>query len=137
MNMRLLPACTPRVDSGVVQFGDDWPGLFLRGDRALLMAQVLTRVFERLPSTNDVMSEFDRGAILGLASLCAEVEYRPTDTCPRCQGELQPGEALQNTLVGYPDFPGDDHAVTVSPTGPARMVPVLKCTSCGYSRTTG
>jgi hypothetical protein len=24
----------PRVETGAVQFGDDWPGLFIRGDNA-------------------------------------------------------------------------------------------------------
>ncbi len=32
---------TDRIESGVVQFGDDWPGLFLRGDDAFALAQVL------------------------------------------------------------------------------------------------
>ena len=29
------PADLPRVETGAVQFGNDWPGLFLRGDNAL------------------------------------------------------------------------------------------------------
>jgi hypothetical protein len=35
----LLPAPQglPRVETGAVQFGDDWPGLFLRGDNALAL----------------------------------------------------------------------------------------------------
>jgi hypothetical protein len=28
------PLGLPRVETGAVQFGDDWPGLFLRGDSA-------------------------------------------------------------------------------------------------------
>lgn len=26
---------SPRAETGVVQFGDDWPGVFVRGDNAL------------------------------------------------------------------------------------------------------
>jgi hypothetical protein len=43
------------------------------------------------------------------------------------------GHALQNTLTGVPDFPGDNHPVTVSRTGPAQVVACLKCIKCGYS----
>lgn len=30
-----------RVETGVIQFGDDWPGLFIRGDSALYLGSVL------------------------------------------------------------------------------------------------
>lgn len=32
--VRWLPAATPRVETGPTQFGDDWPGVFIRGDNA-------------------------------------------------------------------------------------------------------
>ena len=32
--MRIFPEQTERVESGPIQFGNDWPGLFLRGDDA-------------------------------------------------------------------------------------------------------
>lgn len=28
----------PRVETGAVQFGNDWPGLFIRGDAAFVLA---------------------------------------------------------------------------------------------------
>lgn len=28
----------PHIESGVVQFGDDWPGVYLRGDRSCMLA---------------------------------------------------------------------------------------------------
>jgi len=31
-DVRLLPKQEPRIETGVTQFGDDWQGLFLRGD---------------------------------------------------------------------------------------------------------
>jgi hypothetical protein len=39
MNIQMLPAPLelPRVETGAVQFGDDWPGLFIRGDNALAL----------------------------------------------------------------------------------------------------
>ncbi len=33
-NITKLPAHPGRVETGPVQFGDDWPGVFIRGDRA-------------------------------------------------------------------------------------------------------
>lgn len=33
-----------RVETGVVQFGDDWPGIFLRGDHALAFAMELRQL---------------------------------------------------------------------------------------------
>lgn len=30
-----------RVESGVVQFGEDWPGVFIRGDEALALAHMI------------------------------------------------------------------------------------------------
>lgn len=33
-DVRQLPAVEKRVETGAVQFGDDWPGLFVRGDDA-------------------------------------------------------------------------------------------------------
>jgi hypothetical protein len=31
-NIRKLPEQKDRVETGAIQFGDDWPGLFVRGD---------------------------------------------------------------------------------------------------------
>lgn len=42
--IRELPACDPRVEDGPVQFGQDWPGLFFRGDTAMNYAHHL-RIF--------------------------------------------------------------------------------------------
>ena len=61
----------------------------------------------------------------------------PSPRCPRCRTQLRRGQALRNTLVGSPDFPGDtgsEAGCTVSASGPAVLVPCWKCRSCGYSR---
>jgi len=57
--------------------------------------------------------------------------------CRRCSTPLVMGKALQNTLVGFPDFPGDtgrEAGCTLSYSGEAKMIDVLKCPACGYSR---
>lgn len=33
--IRYLPQQDKRVETGVTQFGDDWPGVFIRGDSAM------------------------------------------------------------------------------------------------------
>jgi hypothetical protein len=39
---------TDRVPSGAVQFGSDWPGLFLRGDHALKVAMCVRHLQKEL-----------------------------------------------------------------------------------------
>lgn len=32
------PPADGRIETGALQFGDDWPGIFIRGDNAMFMA---------------------------------------------------------------------------------------------------
>ena len=34
----------PRLETGPVKFGDDWTGIFIRGDEALAIASILKRM---------------------------------------------------------------------------------------------
>ena len=44
--MRALPKPRDgRVETGVVQFGGDWPGVFVRGDDALALAHQIDALF--------------------------------------------------------------------------------------------
>jgi len=40
-DIRKVPAVEPRVETGPIQFGDDWPGTFIRGDNAFAYAMYL------------------------------------------------------------------------------------------------
>lgn len=42
------PALLDRVETGPVQFGSDWPGLFIRGEHALVLAQSLLDLVDLL-----------------------------------------------------------------------------------------
>lgn len=56
--------------------------------------------------------------------------------CKKCHIEMEKGTALENTLVGFPDFPGDtglEDGCTMSRVGPPQIVPCWKCPQCGYS----
>lgn len=46
---------------------------------------------------------------------------------------MKRGVALEPTLTGIPDFPGDTHPVTLSANGPGRLVMCMKCVKCGWS----
>lgn len=39
--LRTLALLKSRVETGPLQFGDDWPGLFIRGDECAAIAQWL------------------------------------------------------------------------------------------------
>lgn len=48
--IRKLPAAEDgRVETGPVQFGDDWPGIFIRGDNAFGYAMALQEAMEIIP----------------------------------------------------------------------------------------
>jgi len=44
------PTNIERVETGPVQFGDDWPGTFIRGDNALTFAHMLGEAMSFIPS---------------------------------------------------------------------------------------
>ena len=54
-------------------------------------------------------------------------------SCPSgAPGKMRRGTAMVSTMTGTPDFFGGS-VVTVSPGGPGKVVPVLKCNKCGWS----
>lgn len=61
--------------------------------------------------------------------------------CYRCGDMMILGQAMMNTLVGHDDFGGESkirpipRGVTVSRSGPAILVEVMKCKTCGRSIT--
>lgn len=42
-DLRKIPLKGKRVETGPTQFGDDWPGIFIRGDNAIHFAHRLRR----------------------------------------------------------------------------------------------
>jgi len=79
----------------------------------------------------------DCGRSVGSSPCCEKRAVPITDStlCPKCKIALVPGHAIENTLTGFPDFPGDPYPVTVSPGGPGKLIACMKCAVCGYSRT--
>ena len=57
-----------RVETGPIQFGDDWPGLFIRGNRAFYYAFRLAMQLGKVP----VNSKIDVSLIKDLVELLLE-----------------------------------------------------------------
>jgi hypothetical protein len=67
MQLPLPNAGAERVETGPVQFGDDWPGIFIRGDQALALACMLDGMAQAPPVGAD--PERLRAAAVDLAAL--------------------------------------------------------------------
>ena len=78
-DLRKLPAAEPRVESGPVQFGDDWPGVFLRGDNACWYGFVLKQFLESVGDGADLMQ---KAMLQGLASDLQGCDVRRLDSQP-------------------------------------------------------
>jgi hypothetical protein len=60
-----------RVESGPIQFGDDWPGIFLRGDEANAMSFYLLSIIERIEKHEEI-DPLSTMYLKGLANMLAE-----------------------------------------------------------------
>lgn len=67
-DVRILPAVEDRVETGPVQFGEDWPGVFIRGDDAAYLVMVLNQFLNGPVTSRDVFAE---SALRGLAQTLA------------------------------------------------------------------
>jgi hypothetical protein len=67
--VRKLPGVEPLVKTGPLQFGDEWPGVFIRGGIAIWLSIELTGVLAYIPE--DHLSEkLAMGQLLGLLRSC-------------------------------------------------------------------
>jgi hypothetical protein len=48
-----------RVETGAVQFGEDWPGLFIRGDEAIAIVFSIRHLKERVAGNDDILDHWD------------------------------------------------------------------------------
>ncbi len=89
---RILPTQKPRVESGPVQFGNDWPGVFIRGDDAFAAIMAVCSVIEftnrgTLPSRRDLrrlrgIGTLLQGCVIGEVPLIPEVVEPPSPEVP-------------------------------------------------------
>lgn len=59
-------------------------------------------------------------------------EWMEQRHCRKCNGDMKPSKAIEQTYTGSSDFIGGA-VVTMSPGGPGRLVDCLKCSICGWS----
>lgn len=70
-----------RIESGPIQFGDDWPGLFLRGDDCFHYASHLRRVLETVNGIDNLIPKaLLRSLLDDLES--TNIHNRSTDSVP-------------------------------------------------------
>lgn len=67
--VRTLSAPESRVENGPVQFGDDWPGVFIRGDSAAYYAMTLRTLLVSVPDGAASTDAFARIQLRGLYDL--------------------------------------------------------------------
>lgn len=51
--VRIIPHEGPRVETGAVQFGDDWRGIFIRGDNAGWIAHCIGVIGQEIDKLSD------------------------------------------------------------------------------------
>jgi hypothetical protein len=54
-DIRRLTGVDPRVETGPIQFGDDWPGTFIRGDNAFHYAFHLKLLLDNMAGGEAVL----------------------------------------------------------------------------------
>ena len=87
------PVAAKRVETGPVRIGDDWAGLFLRGDNALFMAHAVARAADALRATDPLTAVMVDGLVTDMRSCQEPCEARPLYAHPdpaveRLQREL-------------------------------------------------
>lgn len=65
---RAFPEQENRVETGAVRFGDDWPGVFVRGDNAMAYALNLETALNHLPASHAIIGAHLRGLVRVLRS---------------------------------------------------------------------
>lgn len=97
-NIRKLPAQSERVETGPVQFGDDWPGVFIRGDNAFAFCNALDALLHA-SQADPIMKVL----VSGLRSTLASADITGLS---KVQGSASGGSAVGAIKLGTPE-PGE------------------------------
>ena len=74
-----------RMPTGAMQFGKDWPGLFIRGDDAIALALDIRRLQEKIKSTGNRALINSMSSLVELAEVVErDVRESPSDLTNRC-----------------------------------------------------
>jgi hypothetical protein len=66
---RLLPEQESRVETGPTKFGEDWTGIFIRGDHAAWYAMILREILAHSQDQVGTLSSIDQMGLEQLAEL--------------------------------------------------------------------
>ncbi|MDZ7361364.1 MAG: hypothetical protein ONB46_11645 [candidate division KSB1 bacterium] len=50
-----IPGRPDRIETGAIQFNDDWPGLFIRGDDAFALMRELKQLSKRIGNASPML----------------------------------------------------------------------------------
>ncbi|HEV8364583.1 MAG TPA: hypothetical protein VGQ52_13795 [Gemmatimonadaceae bacterium] len=75
--LRKLPAISPSVETGPIQFGDDLPGAYITGHHATMYVRYLKRVLRALNIANHEEFEVTRTALERLAAQLEHSAIKP------------------------------------------------------------
>jgi hypothetical protein len=76
-----VPGGSGRVPSGALQFRDDWPGLFLRGDDAIALMFSIRHLAQRLDGNTDVVVASTLSRFIRIADIIErDVKVRRPDS---------------------------------------------------------
>lgn len=78
-----VPDDAPRIETGLIQFGKDWPGAFIRGDDSFFFAGNLRALLEHGPS-----SEFSASILRSLLEILESTDVRKHPGYMPSQAEL-------------------------------------------------
>ena len=97
------PVAAKRVETGPVRLGDDWAGLFLRGDNALFMAHAVARAADALRATDPLTAVMVDGLVTDMRSCQEPCEARPLYAHPdpaveRLQRELDEARGIVRNI---------------------------------------
>lgn len=68
MDCRQFAAEAERVETGAIRFGDDWPGVFIRGDNAFHFAMHLEAILKANAAAEPVSAAVLLGLVTDLRS---------------------------------------------------------------------
>lgn len=71
-----------RAETGPMQFGDDWPGVFVRGDNAMYYATILRQIVDNPEMAKEPL---EKAMLKNLADLFAESKVIPGNESNNCQ----------------------------------------------------
>lgn len=74
--VRKVPGLERRAETAPLQFGDDWPGVFIRGDDAMTFASVMRRAAEKF-GEDTPWDIFDKHALKRLVLVLDSSQVRP------------------------------------------------------------